>query len=419
MAPPSFLRIPLALSLVVAAACSDTSNPTQPGTRPEPRPSEPSVPDGDFSSSALARAIPGLGGFYIDANGAATVRLTNPAGRAAAERVLRPQLKALGAGPELKVIKADYTAQQLEVWFQRASPQLLALRGVVFVDNNEETNRVTVGVESRAVESSVRSVLRRLGIQSEAVVVEEAAPVYQAITLRDRVRPVVGGLQIHWFAGASGFLCTLGFNALNAGDARRSFLTNSHCTRVQGSITPPLTQYHQNLSPNLIGNEVEDPRFFTGGVCPAGRRCRRSDAARAVYNSSTSATLRSIARTSGLGSITIVGSWTITAEGTPVVGQTLNKVGRTTGWSSGRVTHTNVTVNVSGTNITLIGQDIVRANVGGGDSGSPVFFRNTRTGTTVTLHGLLWGGTSIGGAPHFVLSRMSNIEGELGALATF
>jgi hypothetical protein len=419
MARPSFLRVPLALSLLAAAACSDTSNPTQPGTRPEPGPSQPPAPDADFSSSALARAIPGLGGFYIDANGVATVRLTDLAGRAAADRVLRPQLKALGAGPELKVIKADYTAQQLEAWFQRASPQLLALRGVVFVDNDEQQNRVTVGVESRAVGSSVRSVLRRLGIQSEAVRVEEVGPVYQAITLQDRVRPVVGGLQIHWFRGTSGFLCSLGFNALNAGDARRSFLTNSHCTRVQGSVTPPLTNYSQHLSPNAIGTEVEDPRFFTGGVCPAFRRCRRSDAARAVYNSSTSAAFRTIARTSGAGSIAIVGSWVITAESNPIVGQVLNKVGRTTGWSFGRVTRTCVTVNVSGTNITLICQDIVHANVGAGDSGSPVFRRLTSTGTDVALNGLLWGGTTIRGVTHFVMSHISLIEAELGALATF
>jgi hypothetical protein len=414
-----FGRTALALSLAAAAACSDASNPTQPGAKPDPWASQPQAEEAEFNSSALARAIPGLGGFYIDANGVATVRLTNLEGRAAAERALRPQLQALGAGSELNVIKADYTAQQLEGWFQRSSPELLALRGVVFVDNNEETNRVTVGVESRAIESSVRSVLRRLGIQSEAVVVEEVGPAYQAITLRDRVRPVTGGLQIHWFSGPSGFLCTLGFNALNAGDARRSFLTNSHCTRVQGSIAAPLTRYFQHLSPNEIGTEVEDPRFFTGGACPAFRRCRYSDAARAVYNAATSATFRGIARTSGVGSITIVGSWVITAEATPVVGQTLNKVGRTTGWSLGRVTHTCVTVNVSGTNITHLCQDIVRANVGAGDSGSPVFRRLTSTGTNVALNGLLWGGTTIRGATHFILSRMSLIERELGALATF
>jgi hypothetical protein len=53
--------------------------------------------------------------------------------------------------------------------------------------------------------------------------------------------------------------------------------------------------------------------------------------------------------------------------------------------------------------------------VGGGDSGSPVFLRPS-SGNHVRLLGILWGS---GGSNLFVFSTISNIEAELGALATF
>jgi V8-like Glu-specific endopeptidase len=55
----------------------------------------------------------------------------------------------------------------------------------------------------------------------------------------------------------------------------------------------------------------------------------------------------------------------------------------------------------------------VNARVAGGDSGSPVFIG---TGT-VTLVGILWGGSSDGST--YVFSPLNQIENELGALATF
>jgi hypothetical protein len=162
---------------------------------------------------------------------------------------------------------------------------------------------------------------------------------------------------------------------------------------------------------------VADPGYTQGNGCPAQRRCRRSDAARARYANGTTSVLGSIHRTTGPnnGSLTISGNFTITAEGNPVVGQTANKVGRTTGWTRGAITNTCVNVNVSGTNITQLCQTIVSAGVGGGDSGSPVF-RQPNSGNNVTLLGILWGGS---GSSTYVFSPISNIESELGALRTF
>jgi hypothetical protein len=99
-------------------------------------------------------------------------------------------------------------------------------------------------------------------------------------------------------------------------------------------------------------------------------------------------------------------------RGRAAVGQTVNKVGRTTGWTQGLVTNTCVNTGVSGSNIVQLCQTFVSAGVGGGDSGSPVF----RGTSSVTLVGILWGGNSSG--TQFVYSPIANIEQELGALTT-
>ena len=171
----------------------------------------------------------------------------------------------------------------------------------------------------------------------------------------------------------------------------------------------------------FIGTEVADPAFFRSvDGCPRGRRCRYSDSNFSVGNSAVVFTLGAIARTTGPnnGSLEIAGEFSISGEGPATVGQTANKVGRTTGWTQGRVTRTCVNTGVSGSNFVLLCQDFVendRQIVAGGDSGSPVFRINN--GSRVTLLGNLWGGNSSGTL--FVYSPIANIERELGPLTTF
>jgi hypothetical protein len=163
-----------------------------------------------------------------------------------------------------------------------------------------------------------------------------------------------------------------------------------------------------------------DPAYKTTlAGCPSDRRCRRSDASFAKYINATKSTLGTIARTASTTSsdLTIVGGWTITSNATSssfTIGETVNKVGRTTGWSRGKVVATCATVNVSGSTVTQICQTIVNAKVGAGDSGSDVF--KVTSGTNVKLDGVLWGATTDGKT--FVFSPLVNITGELGGLTT-
>jgi hypothetical protein len=407
--------------LFLLASCTDQREPVGPSDTP-PGPDLAPVQGTADDPAALARAVPGFGGFFIDAQGSPTVYLRDPSQRGRAEQALAPYLRAQGFGAgQLKVRKGDYDWSQLEGWFTGASGAALAVRGAVFVDADEASNRVRIGVEPGAG-GSVRAALAKLRMPDAAVIIEERAPVTYAVaqgpkpkakpgsgpSLQGTVRPIIAGVQINF----PGFLCTLGFNV------NGSFITNSHCTTVQGGTEG--TRYWQptqTASPTQVATEAADPAYSTNlQGCPSGRVCRRSDASRAAYvNGFNQFTIGRIARTNRPGrSLTIVGDFRITAEGSAVVGNVVNKVGRTTGWSQGNVTNTCVNTNVSGTNVTQICQNFVSATVGSGDSGSPVF--QITSGNDVRLVGILWGGS---GSQNFVFSPLNQVEQELGGLTTF
>jgi hypothetical protein len=319
----------------------------------------------------------------------------------------------------VNVLEARYNWQELDRWQAAATPAALELSGTVFVDNDETSNRIVIGVEDLGSTGQVRAAIAQAGVPDEAVLVVQAAPIVQVATLQNVVdRPVRAGVQINF----PGFLCSVGFNATSG--TQKSFVTASHCTNTQGGVeSTPYWQPLQSVDPTQIATEVADPVYARHGPgCPNGRRCRYSDAARAAYLNGANQALGLIAATSGAnnGSLTITGSFTITSDdcnttgGCLAVGSTANKVGRTTGWTAGRISNTCVNTGVSGTNIVQLCQTFVEAGVGGGDSGSDVF--QVTSGSSVKLTGVLWGGNGAGTL--FVYSPLGNVIRELGPLTT-
>jgi hypothetical protein len=305
--------------------------------------------------------------------------------------------------------------QEISAMFRQASPAVMALPRTVFAAQDAERGQLVFGVEDNAAMAAVRAELARQGVAERAYRLEIVPAIHPMNdNLRSEHRPTVGGLQIHW----SQYVCTLGFNVDHAGG--RSFITNSHCTDNQG--TSGNTQYNQPLrttSPAAIAFEAHDPAYARIAGCSAGKQCRYSDAARALYEANVQSTRGSIAKTTGEnnGSLVTNGNFTITAQNNTATSfsGTVHKVGRTTGWTSGNVTSSCATVNVSGSNIQLLCQTLVQRSgtiVGGGDSGSPVFRRTS--GDNVELLGILWGGSSAGDL--FVFSPLKNVQDELGAM---
>lgn len=415
-----FFQLALASGAAVTlAACQDNSSPTAPDAAALSARAEGSQGPNLPSASEFARQVPGFGGFFLDRNGAPTVYLTRGSSRAPAERVLAGYLKGRGLSTAVvQVREARYHWQQLERWQAAATVEALSVPGAVFVDNDETRNQVGIGVENLSAIGQVRAALARLRIPDEAVVVDRADPIVQVATLQNVVdRPVRAGVQINF----PGFLCSVGFNATSG--TQKSFITASHCTTTQGGVeSTPYWQPLRSVNGTQIATEVADPAYVKRPGCPGGKVCRFSDASRAAYINGANQALGLIARTSAAnnGSLTITGSFSIgsndctgTLGGCLAVGTIVNKVGRTTGWTSGAITNTCVNTGVQGSRIVQLCQTFVSARVGGGDSGSDVF---QGTGTGVKLAGVLWGGNSNG--TQFVFSPFANVTRELGPLTT-
>jgi hypothetical protein len=389
----------------------------------------------------VAQAVQGFGGYFLDETGAPTVYLTDPARRADAEQALAAFLADRGfTAADLRVRQGTFEYAQLDTWYRQARPDAFRVSGIVSGDVDEANNRIRFGVADAAAVAGVQDVVARLGIPSGAVVVQQRAPITTVSTLRDDITPIQGGIQINFLNVAGvrtvSFLCTLGFNAVI--DGVSSFITNSHCSNVEGGEETPTDYYQPLMDPdgdrfvnpeNLIATEADDPHWFISLDCPFSPafQCRWSDASRAAYIPTVApeARLGRIARTvrpsTSLSDIelTIDGFFSIRREqARGVVGEVANKVGRTTGWTFGTTTETCVDVLALGTTHIRLCQEFVAAVVDAGDSGSPVFRRNGG-GSNVTLLGVLWGGSVDEENPEFVYSPMFGIERELGALQTF
>jgi hypothetical protein len=366
------------------------------------------APGLDAQFLRTAARVPGFGGMFLDGD-ILKVYLVDttqhgPAMAAISEVFGSERIPAAG----VQVLPARYGFARLAQWHGRLGA-LFNIPGVVLTDIDETTNRLRVGVSSPEAYDAVGEALGALGVPRAAVTVARAEPVSLAATLRDRIRPIEGGLQIAF----GNYICTEGFNGVRSGIA--GFVTNSHCTSKQGGVEGTLHYQPSRTSSNFIGTEIADP-MYTKTKCPSGMKgkvCRYSDSAFSELASGVAADQGKIAQTTGPGSITIAGQYTIVSEGPSFVGQTLIKIGRTTGMSQGLVTATCVDTGVQGSNIVQRCQDFVNAAVGSGDSGSPVGF--ITSGTNMELRGILWGSGN-----GFVYSPIANIQrtDELGPIDT-
>lgn len=419
-------------SLLVVVACQDaiTPNPAPPSSASLLQVSQDEAP----SQLAVAQAVTGFGGYYLDASGAPTVYLIDPARRAEAEQALATFLVSRGfTTADLRVAQGAFGYGQLDAWYRLARPAVFAVPGVVSGDVDEGSNRVRIGVANAPAAAAVQSALAQLGIPAGAVIVQQRAPIAAVATLRDRVRPLKGGLQINFFptpASTPGvsLICTLGFNAQIFGI--NSFITNSHCSNVEGGEETP-TEYYQSVrsggAASFVGTEVDDPHWTSqlNADCPPPLACRYSDAARVQYEPAAQIAFGRIAKideiTTSLADTihTIAGEFRIKAERLdPVQGEVANKVGRTTGWTRGTTTGTCVDVLALGTAHIRLCQAMVAALVDGGDSGSPVFAAQGGS-NNITLLGILWGGSTDEANPEFAYSPLSGVKRELGNFRTF
>lgn len=387
-------------------------------------------PDGrpqtiDDKFAEVARLAPAFGGMFIQ-DKTLQVYLLDPAQRAAAEVAIvsvfgRERLPQGG----MQILQGRYGFLQLKDWHDRQRVKTMTIPGVVMTSISESKNRLQIGVKDGSVISQVELELFNLGVPREAVDIVETAPFEDLQTLQSSIRPALGGTQIQ----RSGSTCTMGFTAVRQGQA--GFITNSHCTAIRGVVDGSV--YHQATVSgvtNRFGVETADPPYFTGWpFCPPGRQCRYSDSAFISRNGGQNpATLPASADFGYMAlpdsNMTIVNEFHIVGEvAFPFEGESLSKVGRTTGMTSGEVCDTCVDINSfsngQDTGFTYLCQDRVEANSNNGDSGSPVFsWSSASLPPDATIPAHLYGVLRSGNGTTFAFSAMENIEFELGQLKT-
>lgn len=426
-----FSSLPLLVVALVLSGCDSTqvapevdeavSGPAAPSVVP------PQSIDALFAS--VAEEVDGFGGAFYDADGALSIYVKQPAMAKAAQAALAERLGDLQTRPSdprhperknagVRVLEAQYDFLELAD-VRRKADALLSLSSVHALDIDERTNRIRVSVTDAIGTLEATQALEDAGVPMDAVILEEAPRAERMATLRDRIRPVEGGLQINYNAGGS-YVCTFGFNAFR--NNVRGFVTNSHCTGQMFTVTG--INIFQPSGSSYIGFETVDPPLYSGGY-------RYSDAAFIRLDSGVSSRFGSIARTTGWAFQTGSGSLTINASSphieidsektSLVVGEYIDKIGRTTGWTYGDVQSTCQTINMG--SYVLYCQDEVYAGVNGGDSGSPTFsWKGDTDGNgldNADLTGVLWGGrTYPSGKKTFLMSRIQYIETDLGPLNT-
>lgn len=261
-----------------------------------------------------------------------------------------------------------------------------------------------------------------LGIPADAFAVEVAAPAVDLANLHSKQRPLRAGFRTTGFFTQDGVerekACTQGPNVTY--DNAKHYVVNAHCTEhdtkngyIGAAFYQPVVGRY-----NHAGDEVIDVAYnwFTG--CPTGSLCRYSDAALvrvpgALFPWEIAAIGKPQVRVllpGDSGSMDILDAdpkFTLTGVLSALfVGDTLEKVGSKTGWTAGVVESTCVDQATSGSPYVQLCNIRVAAGAGGGDSGSPVFFKSTSG--TYHLAGLLWGGLLVPGSEKGVTFFASN-----------
>lgn len=362
----------------------------------------------------MNKSYPGFAGYYYNAEGQLVLKMkpSQQKGAPASAEVMEKQIKNMSqndvhlqASPSVIIETAKYSFSELNDLYKEYAKDIWNVEGVTFTDIDERQNKLVIGTDSENAEAEVKAQLDELFIQYDDLISFERSEVATMATLRDAQTRKRAGLQIGYNgSNGGGFVCTLGMTVRINGV--KGMLTASHCdaTGTIGINETTGTNYGQpNPSSGLIATESIDP---SGSP-------RRSDALFAPYSAGVRAPIGRIAKTVGgpnSGSLDRDGTYlTVTGKADAVVGQAIQKIGRTTGWTSGTVTRTCVDLNFGSTVGTTSCQTASNAGSDSGDSGSGVFIRN---GENATFVGILSGGINSTG--EMVFSPVSNIEADLG-----
>ncbi|MDH5327918.1 MAG: S1 family peptidase [Gammaproteobacteria bacterium] len=412
----------------------------------------------DDQFARVADKAPGFGGVYFDDYGRLNIHI-KPAGPEISSEEKKAVLSSLravfginrmsapmGAVKDRLLVKkptntgpiyhsAAYGFKDLLSWRNEIRTNIFK-KLILTLDINESENRISIGVPDVArYKAKLEYELAGLGIPLHAVIIDQGKVLIPYNHMNMEFFPEKqGGIRISRVADGRTFGCTIGYNSarpflwLNIA----GFVTAAHCTEQPGSVSA--TTFFQPDSPNNSGVEELDPPFITLPGCPPGITCRLSDSAYVNYGGMPTRT-GSVAKTTNWLASRVIdhNSPEFTVSGfvsNQLVGDVLEKVGQTTGWTVSKIESTCFDIFAGPLMDTLLlcqnqtyleSYPDIRDNLrisATGDSGAPVFYWDLNTDAKIA--GILIGGIADKNDPtqqdirRYVYSPIGNIISELG-----
>lgn len=399
--------LPLVASLVVVTGCD---GPVPSSLAPSPYDRALAIAGSGEISQILAygtnamlaeyaRQIPGFAGLHMVGD-TLVVSGTDLA-------ALEPRLADLGRhfeAPHVVTRKVERSFMELAAVADAVLGRPGADR-LTLMDIDERENVVRIGYDpaTPADRDGLLALVRDAGVPNEAVVTEATSPLVTARSLRDRFRPLLGGIETEAGYGE----CT---SWTIAGDNwERAIITAAHCTGQVGQdnddvFFQPDSTY--GAGANRVGEESWDPAFQNYDSpeidCrPWMNHCRLSDVALISMDDTVTAKrghfARPIERVRWRGSVDVSSyvsqALEVTQKYTSTIpGVILEKIGRTTGWTYGDVFETcALRPSNHGHNLAqfwVLCADGVHMGGYRGDSGAPVF--RVTGSTTVAAYGVVF-----------------------------
>lgn len=367
---------------------------------------------GERSFVELSVIEPRFAGFFLEGP-ALVVNMTgldrSETITTAIQEELLPEIQQRGrAHSGIEIRRVDYSFLELANWRNLFWRHVGGLDDLGSLDLDERLNRVSIGLKTGSGRARVLETLASLGIPAEGVLIHvegtveptvladkpgAGAPLPRTTYLYDRIRPIPRGVKFLWVNPSYTGGCTMGFNARRWPGGSNYFITASHCTYDLFDDDPSATKAVQAYGVDTVGVEAVDPNGWTCGPFWDRDECRYSDAAAYAYYAGVvdSVGFGTIARPEGppgtggsSGNVNIDPvrpRFNVTGSvNWPIQGDSVHKVGITTGWTAGKVTKTCYIQDFSETGphpeywVLCTYDTDYRAE--GGDSGSPVFIRS-------------------------------------------
>ena len=405
---------------------------------------------GEAALHDLNTRVPGFAGFYISGADEITVLSTRaiPAGEVAGQvrgMADRHGLKARGGVWRVRTGVVKHTFDELVAWRDEVATSLYIISGWSSLDLDERRNRIVVGISHNSARAPALDVFRNAGVPQSAYEIRLAHRSNFTSGIKDRHRPLLGGLVGLFRASTStsaGHDCSI--TAIARWRSEYFLMTASHCTQRtwwQDDIDPLLAQTNSlsiwwgyerfdhnevcwappeyqhmqycrkaewalySANPDVIGGE--QPLAFGQLVRPLSGR--RSGALNDNYGQAANIALDEA------NPLIIVD---YLAD--PPVGMEVDKVGSVSGWTYGPVTESCIDMLVAdvypdaGWPMYHIGlltcQYRADINSNAGDSGGPVF--RYLGGNEVSFVGVDWGNTDGDGGIDGLFSTIGGIQEE-------